>query len=532
MLIVGAGPSGLMMAAQLLRYGIQPTIIDSKQGPDRKSKAIAMQARSLELFRQMGLADRILEQGFPCYGMQVQNASNVLGKVDFSQLENPNTPFPFVHIIGQDKTEKIVIDRLTQQACPVIWETRLMSLKQDDNAAVVQLDNHGELQEWKCGWVIGADGANSDVRKFLGIPFEGKRYEGRFFLADVHIQGTYNRSIHLFLPPKGFLGVFPLSARGHYRMMGLLAGEEQLQDDEQLDYGAVKGYIDDMLGFELPVVKCDWISQFRLHRRLAAQFGSQRCFLVGDAAHVHSPAGGQGMNTGLQDAANLAWKLAGVVSGRMGAQVLHTYQEERLPVVKGIINTTDWLFGVAMRSRPWLYRIRDLLLTKALKYINNKGHWLANTFTNIAQLNTHYRKSTLAVHHAFDRKIQAGDRVPFLSVYDEKAKIQTDLHRWCEKPGFVLLVLGTISHHHLNIIGQWVRQKYPREMHLYYLPYSHRNRQLFDVFAVKSEGTKIVLIRPDMHIGYVNDMLNVSLIDTYMEEVMRWKYFGRLQEKS
>lgn len=520
-----------MMAAQLLRYGIQPTIIDSKKGPDRKSKAIAVHAKSLELFRQMGLADTLMAQGIPCYGAQVQHTDKVLGQIDLSQLDSPNTPFPFVLIAGQDKTEKILIDRLTQQACPVLWETRLTSLQQDDSGATARLESDGNSTVWKCKWVVGADGVNSDVRKFLEIPFEGKHLHGQFFLADVQLQGTYNRNMHLFLPKRGFLGVFPLNTRGYYRIVGPLAGKQQNQNAHPLDYAAIQDDVDGIIGFKLPVIRCDWMSAFTVKSHLAAQFASQRCFLVGDAAHVHSPIGGQGMNTGLQDAANLAWKLAGVISGRMGAQLLHTYQAERRPVAKAVINTTDWMFGLTVRNRPGLYRIRNLLLSRALKYLGKNNRRLARVFDRLAQLNTHYRKSSLAVHHAVKRQVQAGDRLPFLSVYDEKAKVQTDLHRWCEKPGFTLLVLGTISHHHLHIIGQWMRQKYPREMHLYYLPYSPRNHHLFDTFEVKPDGVKMVLVRPDMYIGYVNDMLNVSLVDTYMEEVIKWKWFGHLPEK-
>ncbi len=522
MLIVGAGPSGLMMAAQLLRYGIQPTIVDSKRGPERKSKAIALHARSLELFRQIGLADRLLDKGFPRYTLYMQDRHKRLGEVDFSQQQNPQTPFPFVHLMGQDKTEKILIDRLTEKACPVMWETRLVSLKQDDGEAKVTLAHQETQQEWVCKWVVGADGANSTVREFLGIPFDGKRYQGRFFLADIHVQGDYSRNIHFFFPRKGFLALFPFNKKGDYRIMGLLSRDEAWKGDAELSYATVKASVDGILGFPLPVARCDWISHFALHKRIAAQFASQRCFLIGDAAHIHSPIGGQGMNTGLQDAVNLAWKIANVINGRVGTKLLHTYQEERLPVAKTIVNTTDWAFGFATVFGPWFSPIRNFLLSKIVGYIGKKPRMLNKAFDNIAQLNIHYRRSTLAVHHATQRKIQAGDRVPFLPVYDEKAKIHTDLHKWCEKPGFVLLVMGTISQHHLHIIGQWMRQKYPREMHLYYLPYSPRNQLLFDAFEVKFDGTKSVLIRPDMHIGYINDMLNTSLIDTYMEEVIGW----------
>lgn len=529
-LIVGAGPSGLMMATQMLRYGITPTIIDAKPGPDRTSKAIVVQARSLEFFRQMGLADQISAQGLPCYGVQVQGINRPLGNIDLTSLDDPGSAFPFIHIIGQDQTERLLIRRLAENACPVAWETQLVELQQDDQGATAALEHNGVIQHWRCKWVVGADGANSRVRKSLGIRFDGKPYAGRFFVADVHIQDAHHRNIHFFLSRQGTLGVFPFGTSGHYRLVGKLP--EGWEKKEELQYTHIKPVVDGALGIELRVDRCTWASEVIIHPGIAEQFARQRCFLIGDAAHVHSPITGQGMNAGIQDAINLAWKLAGVIDGRTQPHLLHTYQQERMPVAKNISRMVDKGFELATGLPRWLKPLRDVLLTKLLRYVGNEPARLYALFARQGQLSTHYRKVGLAVHHATGVRIQAGDRLPFLPVFDEKTKTQTDLHRWCEKPGFVLLVLGTISHHHLHIIGQWMRQKYPRQMHLYYLPYSPRNRMVFDLFEVKPEGTKSVLVRPDMHIGYINDMLNVSLIDTYMEEVIGWEFFGYLPENT
>ncbi|WP_257658606.1 FAD-dependent monooxygenase [Parapedobacter lycopersici] len=529
-LIVGAGPSGLMMAAQLLRFGIQPTIIDAKPGPDRTSKAIAVHARTLELLRQLGLADQLLADGFPAYGIQVHGRKKRKGRIQFTDIDQPHTAFPFVLLVGQEKTEKLLVDRLTAHACPVSWATRLLSLRQDDRSATVEVVQNDVVQRWQCKWLIGADGANSTVRDCLKIPFEGKRYPGEFFLADVHITGVQNRLINFFLPRKSLLGIFPLAGEGRYRLVGMLPEMENRPSGLAINYADIKPLVDEAVGLALPVSQCLWISRFAVHRRMAEQFARQRCFLIGDAAHIHAPIGGQGMNSGIQDAVNLAWKLAGVISGRTAPRILHSYERERMPVARSIIRATDGAFGLGMRLRDRLSPLRDLLLTIGMRYIGRNPRLLQKLFDTAAQLAINYRKAGLAVHHATGRRVQAGDRLPFLSVFDEKTKTQTDLHRWCEKPGFVLLLLGTISHHHLHIVGQWMRQKYPREMHLYYLPYSPRNQPVFDAFEIKPDGTKTVLIRPDMHIGYINDMLNVSLIDTYMEEVIGWKYFGHLPE--
>jgi len=527
-LIVGAGPAGLMMAAQLLRHGVQPTIIDAKPGPDKQSKAIIVHARSLELFRQLGLADELLTQGQPCYGIQLQGHRQPLGTLDFSRLAATRTAFPFMHLVGQDKTEKLLLGRLTEKACPVTWESRLVSLTQDDRGATAELLHKGIRETWRCGWVIGADGQNSAVRDLLNISLERQRPDRTFFVADVEVCHAHSRMIRLFFPKRTFLAIFPLGATDCYRMMGPLPEKLEKAPRGPVGYAEIKRTVDDALGFELPVTRCLWIGRYVYRKGVVEQLARQRCFLVGDAAHVASPITGTGMNKGLQEATNLAWKLAGVVSGRLAPRVLHTYEQERMPVAR----TGERSFGIDAVSRIWPPKLMHMFLAKAIGHIGTDQRRLRRAFDRMAHLDVHYRLGPLAVHHAAGGRVRAGDRLPYLSVFDEKTKTQTDLHRWCEKAGFVLLILGTISQHHLHIIAQWMRQKYPREMHLYYLPYSVGNQQVFEVFEVAPTGTKSVLIRPDMHIGYINDMLNVSLIDTYMEEVVGWKPFGHLPENT
>lgn len=528
-LIVGAGPAGLMMAAQLLRFGVQPVIIDAKRGPDRTSKAIELNASSMEHFRQMGLADKLLKVGAPARRIQVQGKGGTLGTLDFSQMEDPGTAYPFIHIAGQDITEKLLIERLTAGACPVIWETRLISLEQNDREATVTVDRQGQGQQWLCQWVIGADGADSSVRMSL-FGAVRPRIKTHFFLADVGIRDWHHRHMHFFLSRPGLLAAIPFLEKGVYRLTGSLPATFSARDN--IRYTDIKPIIDRAFGFELPVEQCHWISSFPQYSHVADKYSRQRTFLIGDAAHVHMPFTAQSMNAGIQDAVNLAWKLAGVLQGRTASSLLHSYEEERLPEAHAIARTTDRLFRWISGTPAWLYSFRDSLISKLLRDVNADPRHLRHVFGRIGSSTGRYRKSSLSVHHATAKHIQAGDRLPFMVVFDERTKRYTDLHRWCERPGFILLIMGTISAHQLHIIGQWVRQKYGQHMHLYYLPYSPNNLSLFEAFEVKRSATKIMLIRPDMHIAYMNDMLNMSLIDTYMEEVLRWKLFGPLTEKT
>ncbi len=515
-----------MMAAQLLRHGVQPTIIDAKPGPDHHVKAMLVYARSLELFRQMGLSDPLLATGQSYYGVQLLGQRGGVGMLDFSKIESENTPFPFIQRVGNDGLERLLLGRLTEKICPVHWETTLESLRQDDNGVRAKLIGNGAHEDWRCRWIVGADGSKSKVRELLNIPLEGDRRTGRFFVADVEVRHADHRKISLFSLPAGPQAIIPLGIPNGYRIVGLLPKKMEQIPDTAIGYADIKPLVEDAFGSEIPEDRCLWISVFDHRGQPAEQIRKQCGFLIGDAAHGVSPIMGQAVNEGLHDAANLAWKLAGVITGRMDVGVLHTYQQERASAVRA----RDSMLG-AWERRLWPRRLKDILWTRWAQRVGDRPQQTAAVFDRLARLDVHYRTSPLAIHHALANGIRAGDRLPSCPVFDEKAKTNTDLHRWCEKPGFVLLVLGTVAHHQLNIISQWMRQKYPREMHLYYLPYSDRNQRVFEAFEVKPAGTKIVLIRPDMYIGYINDMLNVSLIDTYMEEILGWKFFGHLAEK-
>ena len=263
-----------------------------------------------------------------------------------------------------------------------------------------------------------------------------------------------------------------------------------------------------------------WFTTYRLHHRMADNFRQQRCFLVGDAAHIHSPVGGQGMNTGLQDAYNLAWKLAGVVNNQLNEKILDSYAAERMPVAKDLLSTTDRVFTMVM-SRNWLNRLfKKALLPKLLKYAWSKEKWREEVFKRVAQLHINYRDSSLSLHLSQAISIKAGDRLPYLKVFDEKKQQETDLHEWCSKPGFTFIVLGKLSEMDLFTLAKWITQSYPAILNFFYLPRSAKNQPIFDAFEVKSNQGKSLIIRPDMHIGFINDKVDMVLMDNYLRSVV------------
>lgn len=519
--IVGAGPAGLMMAAQLLRYGLRPTIIDGRTGPDKRSKALVLQGRTLELFRQLGLAHKILAHGTACEGIQIQEGKTVWGHVDFDLTIPPRSHFPALLTVSQMHVESVLIQFLTDNACAIRWETTLQQLKQNDQEVQVGVNNADGQESWRCDWVLGADGAHSQVRQLAGISVDVEA-PTPVLLAEMQLEEGRNRRIHLFLSrEKQFLGLFPMDESGNYRLVGMLPAGTAISDGA---FAPVKEWIDGLLGFDLPIARVRWTQEVRLCRQTSAAMRQQRCFLIGDAAHVFPYGLGLGLNLGMQEAANLGWKLAGVVRGRHKPETLFTYEQERAEAATRAMDMAASAWRVvadrAWTTNHWFWGSFRKRLQRAL----TKPSAATLMEGDVAQWDVDYTGSVLSVHHSTQFSVRAGDRLPYLSLFDEKQQSETDLHAWCARPGFILLVLGTVSHHNLRIIGQWMTQKYPRDMHLYYLPYSDRNKAVFDRFGMRNTMTKMVLVRPDMHIAYINDTLNTGLIDNYMEAILGWSY--------
>jgi 2-polyprenyl-6-methoxyphenol hydroxylase-like FAD-dependent oxidoreductase len=223
-LIVGAGPSGLMMAAQLLRHGVQPIIIDNKQGPTDQSKALAVQARSLEIYRQLGVIDRVISGGKQAGGVAFHQDGEVKAELSMAHTGERLTKFPFIHLFQQSKNERLLLDFLTANCCPVYWDTNFVSATQTGKKLEVNLQSGTETITLACDWLIGADGAHSTVRKNLLIPFNGDTYAQEFFLADVELSNKELDDTHvaLFLSKAGFAGYFPMPESNCYRIVGSL----------------------------------------------------------------------------------------------------------------------------------------------------------------------------------------------------------------------------------------------------------------------------------------------------------------------
>jgi 2-polyprenyl-6-methoxyphenol hydroxylase-like FAD-dependent oxidoreductase len=519
-LIAGAGPSGLMMAAQLLRQGVQPVIIDSKLGPTDQSKALAVQARSLEIYRQLGIVNNALHNGKEAAGMVVNQDGEEIASLSLLDTGKGKTPFPYIFLYPQSKNERLLLDNLTLNCCPVYWNTTLLSLTQTAQGAIAKLQTGAEVITLSCDWVVGADGARSTVRKQLQIPFNGDTYANEFFLADVVLDNKEFTAtqMQLYWAKAGHLAFFPLPEANSYRVIGNLPAA--LTNKESLTLDEVLPHLNVATGIAINVQHTKWFTTYKQHHRMADKFTQGRCFLVGDAAHIHSPVGGQGMNTGLQDAYNLAWKLAGVINGQLNKKILKSYATERMPVAKKLLNTTDRLYKLIASTNVVTWYLKKWILPRLVHFTWKSEKLRGLFFERVSQIGISYRESNINLHLSQQHKIKAGDRLPYVKIFDEKRQLETDLHEWCSKPGFTLIVLAKLKEIDVFTLAKWITQKYNGTINLFYLPPSAKNAELFELFDIKEGHKKALIIRPDMHIGYINDVVDIDMMDNYLVNVV------------
>ncbi|MFC7375528.1 FAD-dependent monooxygenase [Brachybacterium sp. GCM10030268] len=343
-LVVGAGPTGLMAALVLARRGVRAEVIDPKSGPTRESRALVVQARSMEIYDQLGLAQQVLEAANPATGFQLRQSANPEG-FQFAPAQAGDTPFPGAEIFEQSRNEELLASALEGEGRPVRWGHRLVTLLEGIDPADEQVEALVEGPQGLCRlrarWCIGADGASSTVRHQLGLPFEGVTDDATFCVADLHgVTGIPDNTVAARFGDASFAVFIPLGPGGHARLVCLSPTESPDQDEVLAEARADLG-----INFE----RVDWFSAYRVHHRVASQFRKGRALLAGDAAHVHSPIGGQGMNAGLQDAHHLANLLADVVRGHLTPSAVGRYERERRPVALTLIEGTDRAFGIIAR---------------------------------------------------------------------------------------------------------------------------------------------------------------------------------------
>jgi 2-polyprenyl-6-methoxyphenol hydroxylase-like FAD-dependent oxidoreductase len=314
-LIVGAGPTGLVLGLWLTRLGVRVRIVDKTTEPGMTSRALAVQARTLELYSQAGLAEAVVERGRRVVAVNLWVAGKKAAHAVFGDLGAGLSPFPYALVFPQAEHERLLIERLAEAGIEVERRTELLGFEDRADGLLARLKRpDGAEEECAASYIAGCDGGRSTVREALQIGFPGGQYAHLFYVADVEASGaTMNGELHVALDPTDFLAVFPLKGDGCARLVGTVREEAEHQHEDLSWNDVSKRVIESM---RIDVKRVNWFSTYRVHHRVANNFRRGRAFLLGDSAHIHSPVGGQGMNTGIGDAVNLAWKLAAVLHQR------------------------------------------------------------------------------------------------------------------------------------------------------------------------------------------------------------------------
>jgi 2-polyprenyl-6-methoxyphenol hydroxylase-like FAD-dependent oxidoreductase len=432
-LIAGAGPTGLVLALWLDRLGVGVRVIDKASGPGTTSRALAVQARTLELYRQLGLDTTVVAAGHKIHAFNLWVNGERRARLPLADIGAGLTPYPFLLVYPQDEHERLLEQRLAARGITVERDTELTGLSEQDGLVTAQLRHgDGSASSHQSRYLAGCDGARSAVRRLLDIGFPGGTYPHLFYVADIEGSGpAMNGELHADLEEADFLAVFAMAQTGHARLVGTVR-DERAQHAETLRFDDVSSRA--IHNLKIEVRKVNWFSTYHVHHRVANGFRRGRVFLAGDAGHIHSPAGGQGMNTGIGDAINLAWKLAAVLRGRAGEALLDTYEQERIGFAHRLVDTTDRVFTFATADGPIADVVRTRVAPMLAPLVGKLTAGREFLFRTASQIMIHYRHSALSQGGA--GRVRGGDRLPWVPVAEQ------DNFQPLSRPGWQVHVYG------------------------------------------------------------------------------------------
>lgn len=525
-LIAGGGPTGLMAALELKRFGIPVRIVDEAEAPATTSRAVGIQARTLEEMELRGLADEFVRLGNRADGGSIYGDEKRLFRIDFTGIQSR---YNYLLFLSQTETERILRDALEAEGAAVEWGVTLAAFAQHPSGVTATLEHtDGSLEELNVAYMVDAEGAHSIVRSSLGLDFKGETLSQSYVLGDLHIDGDLASSdFHIFASDHGFMGLFPMGG-SEFRLVATNPGAVQPNDaPPTLEH--LQSIYDQRSHIPARFRQMTWSSWFHINSRMVSSLRVGRIFLAGDAAHIHSPAGAQGMNTGIQDAINLGWKLALVLQGRAPESLLDTYEQDRLPVMRSIVSRAQGLTEMIDPNHP-IMRSFFVHLTP----------WIASTefaqetaTAQMSQVALNYRNSPLSADHFADGPLEAGDRVPDLTVRvsePEGRGEQKRLFAMLDPSGFTLLLAnftniaspeGQIS----RTPEQW--QQLQAKISSALAPLSG----LIDVAHIEppdgdsakpfqecfGSRASITLVRPDAYVGFRGGEASVEAIPKYLK---------------
>lgn len=538
-LIVGAGPTGLTLAAQLHSFGIRFRLIDKTLDRAHESRALAVQARSLEILQSLTLGDALVARGNASARLMLHFEGRVSPPVQLGGFAAADTRYPFILFVSQAETEALLGEHLTGHGVAIERGIELVDFDMHTTGVdCVLRDGNAHEERLRCRFLVGCDGPHSTVRKGAGIAFEGDAYLQDFMLGDVEADaqdGTLPpNTLHSFGGRHGIAMFFPLGRPTTWRVIamagdaagkrptGPAAAEKPMEGD--LSLGELQAVVDGATGGAVRLRDPAWLTHFRLHHRQALQYRRDRVFLAGDAGHIHSPVGAQGMNTGIQDAWNLGWKLALVTLGAADAKLLDTYEAERWPVGRALLRYTDRIFSVLVRSlsaskvAAWIRRtVVAPIIPRVLRSERVRG-W---AFRFVSELGINYRSSA-AVREGTPRLRagpRAGDRLPDAQVTRDGRTVY--LHNEVAGPRYHLLLCGPLTAWHPSQLER-VTEPYAGLVAVRYLTNQSAPNVLVDAAGetLKRLGVTSAaqyLVRPDGYVAFRSAGADLTGLHAYLQ---------------
>lgn len=509
-IIVGAGPTGLALACQLIRLGVDFVIIDKKETTTPHSKAIGVQARTLEIYEQIGLANELISLGTIVDKALFVESGEIRDEASLKDIGTGMSAYPFLLIVEQGVHEKLLHNFIRSHGKTVEWNAELIDCSQDDMGVTASIKRaSGDTESVEGRYLVAGDGAKSIVRHHLGIEFSGSTFERLFYVADVQIDWKFpHNALVVNLGKDNLTAFFPMPGENRFRIVGTFPEGHEGEEGEVL-YEEIEQQIIADTDIELNINHVNWFSVYKVHSRAVRKFSDKKIFLAGDAAHIHTPAGAQGMNTGIQDGYNLAWKLSLVINGKASEKLLDTYNEERLENAHRLLQTTDRFFQFGASSEWFISFFRVYIFPYVANFALHLDVVKHAIFPLVSQIGINYRNSSLSEDNT-GVNAKAGDRMPYFeidgsSIYDR-----------LREPKFHVIIFFDGKENDPRSGGE-LTDKYSELVDIHSFPLYPSVVEKFGI-----DSSFFVVLRPDNYIGLISGGNSVEEVSMYLDKILMW----------